>query len=662
MSFSLKEKKLAKEEEKKKIMLEEGKVAKKEKKPKKSLFSKKTKEVEKKPKKLSVSGEVINDKMTYKKETKLNTMLLNVISPMGIKFSRNDFLIGENKASMFGVVDFPSITNYGYLSKLTSIPGAVTSIHFKSISSGELLGDLRANIKEKEAIAEGTNDYLEKKRSTESAENSKKLLKQIDDAGEKVGLMSTLIMPFSPDDKFSEVTSRVKTKAMSANVRIRNLSFIQENAFKALSPYYTTEKEVSEYLDRVMPLSAFIGGFPFSDTGYRDEVGSYIARDSKGGLVMLDMWKRSNDRTNSNIVIMGMPGVGKSTAIKHIILNEYMNGTKIVIIDPEAEYVDLVKNLDGDIINSGGGKGKINPLQIRAIPKDDDVSDDISDDMPDMALYLKTVETFFKLYLDDSDSLVIATLKEMIIKVYKLFSITFDTDVSNLEAKDFPTIKDLYELILKEKEVEEGELKLKNLEKLEILLKDIAVGADSYLFSGISTIEHSSNAICFDTSDLTNMDAKTKSTQYFNIMTYAWQIMSKSREEKVLLICDEAYLLIDPDVPETLSFVRNIEKRSRKYESAIAVISHSVVDFLAEKVKMQGQAVLDTPTYKFLMGTDGQNLIETKELYKLGDAEEELLEAKKRKHALAMIGSKRLQIVFEIPPYKFEYFGDKGGR
>ncbi len=660
MSFSLKEKKNAiKASEEVSEEITENKEK------KKSIFPKKNKDKEVKSKKISVSGEVIKEKKIYKKKTKLNTMLLNVISPMGIKFNRNDFLIGENKASMFGVVDFPSITNYGYLSKLTSIPGAVTSISFKSISSSELLSDLRANIKEKEAIAEGTNDYLEKKRANESAENSKKLLKQIDDGGEKVGLMSTLIMPFAPDDKFSEVTSRVKTKSATANVKIRNLSFIQEKAFKALSPYYTSDKEVSDYLDRVMPLSAFIGGFPFSDTGYRDEVGSYLAKDSKGGLVILDMWKRSNDRTNSNIVIMGMPGVGKSTAIKHIILNEFMNGTKVVIIDPEAEYIDLIKNLGGDIINSGGGKGKINPLQIRAIPRDNDEDDyfeDDKDDMPDMALYLKTVETFFKLYLSDSDSLVIGTLKEMIIKVYNIFGIDFDTDVSTLNAEDFPTIKDLYELILSEKNNENGELKTKNLEKLEILLKDIAIGADSYLFSGISTIKHSSNAICFDTSDLTNMDAKTKSTQYFNIMTYAWQIMSKSRDEKVLLICDEAYLLIDPDVPETLSFVRNIEKRSRKYESAIAVISHSVVDFLAPKVKMQGQAVLDTPTYKFLMGTDGQNLIETRELYKLGDAEEELLEAKKRKHALAMIGSKRLPIVFDIPPYKFNYFGDKGGR
>ena len=77
---------------------------------------------------------------------------------------------------------------------------------------------------------------------------------------------------------------------------------------------------------------------------------------------------------------------------------------------------------------------------------------------------------------------------------------------------------------------------------------------------------------------------------------------------------------------------------------------------------MYGQALLDIPCIKILMGTDGQNLLETKNLYNLTDAEEELLAAKKRAHALFIIGSKRLHLHFEIPEYKLEYMGKAGGR
>ncbi len=57
-----------------------------------------------------------------------------------------------------------------------------------------------------------------------------------------------------------------------------------------------------------------------------------------------------------------------------------------------------------------------------------------------------------------------------------------------------------------------------------------------------------------------------------------------------------------------------------------------------------------------------KNLIETKELYNLTDAEEELLASKKTGNALVMIGSKRLHVIFEIPEYKFEFMGTAGGR
>ena len=77
---------------------------------------------------------------------------------------------------------------------------------------------------------------------------------------------------------------------------------------------------------------------------------------------------------------------------------------------------------------------------------------------------------------------------------------------------------------------------------------------------------------------------------------------------------------------------------------------------------MYGQALLDIPAYKILMGCDGMNLIETKQLFNLTDAEEQLLVQKKRGNALVMIGSKRLHVNFQIPDYKFKFMGNSGGR
>ena len=120
--------------------------------------------------------------------------------------------------------------------------------------------------------------------------------------------------------------------------------------------------------------------------------------------------------------------------------------------------------------------------------------------------------------------------------------------------------------------------------------------------------------------------------------------------------------MIDPENPQSIAFLRNAAKGVRKYEGSIVVVSHSVVDFLDPKVRMYGEALLDLATYKIIMGTDGKNLQETKDLYNLTEAEEELVASKQRGKALMLIGSKRLSINFDIPEYKFEYMGTSGGR
>jgi hypothetical protein len=278
--------------------------------------------------------------------------------------------------------------------------------------------------------------------------------------------------------------------------------------------------------------------------------------------------------------------------------------------------------------------------------------------MSDMALHIKNLEIFFKLYIPSLSDMKRAILKQTIVELYNAFNIDWDTDIKKLKNTDFPIFSDLHALL----EKKAGEAKNEEYRELALLIYDLAHGSDQFLWNGHSTVDATSRCICLDTFALQNTGDNIKRAQYFNLLSWCWEQMSKNRNERVLLICDEAYLMIDENVPQSLVFLRNVAKRSRKYEAGLAIISHSVVDFLSPNIKQYGQALLDIPCYKILMGTDGKNLLETKELYDLTEAEEELLLSKKRGHALFMIGSKRLHVNFEIPEYKFDYFGDKGGR
>ena len=72
-----------------------------------------------------------------------------------------------------------------------------------------------------------------------------------------------------------------------------------------------------------------------------------------------------------------------------------------------------------------------------------------------------------------------------------------------------------------------------------------------------TSIKPHSKWICLDTHSLQNSSDKVIKTQYFNILTWAWEQMSIDRTERVLLVCDEAYLMIDNKVPQSLVFLRN---------------------------------------------------------------------------------------------------------
>lgn len=600
-----------------------------------------------------------------KNEMNVNTSLLNVITPMGLEFSRNGLIIGEQAAKLYGVIQYPPKANVGWLSSLTNLPSTMVSIGFQPIDNSALITAISKSITQNRSMADSAKDPLTRQRAEKAATDGENIMLQIDQHGETVGLMNVTVMPFANDDKlFARTCRRVENTFSLMRCKIRTLAHLQKDSLRHLSPMYPAQEALENILNRIMPMSTFVGGFPFASSGFNDGSGYYLAKDASGGLIIIDPWKRGGDRTNSNIVVMGVAGVGKSTTVKHIALSEYMKGTKVIFIDPESEYKELCQQLGGDWINAGGGSsGKINPLQIRPAPRDEEDEEhplykDEGHGMSDMALHLKNLEIFFNLYIPDLNMMQKAVLKQCLIELYNQFHINWTTDITKLQSIDFPTFADLYQLIQYKEQIV-GDYVYK---ELSLLLYDIAHGGDSFLWNGHSTIQTHSRCICLDTHSLQNTSDNIKRTQYFNLLSWCWEQMSQDRAERVLLICDETYLMIDPQVPQSLVFLRNVEKRSRKYEAALAIISHSVVDFLAPEIKMYGQALLDIPCIKILMGTDGKNLQETRELYNLTDAEEELLASKKREHALLMIGSKRIHAHLEIPDYKFTYMGSAGGR
>ena len=593
-----------------------------------------------------------------------NEAILNIITPMGLEFKRNSMYAGENIGKLYGIIKYPPEVNIGWLSKINNMPGTIVCQTFTPTDNSELIQNISSTIRQKTGEAESARDPLVRQRAMKAVEQGENIMKQIDQNGETVGYVSNIIMVTSSDEEqFRQRCRQAETTIASVKCKARGLANLQKNAYKAISPYHVPDDKIENVCKKLMPISTYAGGFPFASSSYSDGRGYYFAKDVSGGMVAIDPWLRHGDRTNSNWVIMGVAGQGKSATTKHIITEEYAKGTKIILIDPEREYKKLTKDMGGDWLDVGGGAGgMVNPLQIRPMPEDDDdetgeyeendslrLNGKENKGMGDLALHLKTLEIFFGLYLPEISDYEKAYLNKALRELYAKYGITLTMRLKDKKIDKFPIIKDLYDYLRKksgDKELTEDETE--NYRHLACLLENAAIGQDSFLWNSQTSIKPHSKWICLDTHSLQNSSDKVIKTQYFNILTWAWEQMSIDRTERVLLVCDEAYLMIDNKVPQSLVFLRNCAKRARKYEAGLMIISHSVVDFLDPSIKMYGQALLDIPCYKILFGADGQNLKELADLYNLTEAEKELLLAKKRAVALFCCGAKRLSVKFDF--------------
>ena len=283
-------------------------------------------------------------------------------------------MIGENMGKVYGAVRYPQKVEMGWLSKITNIPSTIVSVGITPIDNSTLISALSKSIVQQRGAADSAKDPLTRQRAEKAAEDGEHIMQKIDQEGETVAMMSLTVMPVAQDEAaFSKICRRVESAFSVQKCKVRTLANLQKEGFQSISPTYPANGTVDSIVSRIIPMSTFVGGFPFASSGYSDGRGYYFAKDSSGGLVILDPWTRGNDRTNSSFVVMGVAGIGKSTVVKHIMLSEYMKGTKILCIDPESEYKDMCRNLNGSWLNAGGGKnGRSNLLQIRPAPRDDE--------------------------------------------------------------------------------------------------------------------------------------------------------------------------------------------------------------------------------------------------------------------------------------------------
>ena len=291
-------------------------------------------------------------------------------------------------------------------------------------------------------------------------------------------------------DKLRELQSDVSMEMTREKISVDHLSMRQKEGFIACMPcgynIFGTQYE------RVLPASAVANLFPFNYSGKTDKNGFYLGKDKFGTNIIADFDQRADDKTNSNVLILGNSGQGKSYLLKLILVNLRMSGKSVISLDAEQEYKDLCDNLGGCYVDLMIGEYIINPLE----PKEwSDNGGEADADSPEafrkatrLSQHISYLKDFFRVYKDFDDAQIDA-LEILLSRLYAKFGITDNTDYDKLKADDYPVMADLYAMV--ESEYQRHEKGSKSL-FTEDLLRELCLGLNSMMTVRENTVFSSS--------------------------------------------------------------------------------------------------------------------------------------------------------------------------
>lgn len=607
---------------------------------------------------------MIVPRTTKEKEQFKIQEFLDMCAPAVIKFYPDYYICGSAYRCTWAIREYPTeTTEQAILRHLGEKSGITVRIYTRHVTPAEERRII-SNAASKNRMNRSTSNIQQTIIAESNLQDVTNLIAQMHRNREPL-LHCAVYLEMSADtlEKLKDLQADVMAELTRSKLSVDRLLLRQREGFACVQP--CGNNVLGEQFERVLPASSTANLYPFNYSGKTDPNGFYLGHDKYGSNVIVDFQRRTEDKTNANILILGNSGQGKSYLMKLILCNLRESGMNIIILDPEAEYYDLTQNLGGCYIDLMSGQYIINVLE----PKlwDDVLTTDAEDgeevsSTPGSRLsqHISFLRDFFRSYKDFEDEHIDA-LEIVLQRLYKKWNICDETEFSNLTSKDYPVLSDLYELLQEEyQRYDENESALYTkeiLRKLCLGLDSMCVGAESKFFNGHTNIT-SDKFICFGVKGLLNASKNVKDALLFNVLSYMSDALLGKGNTAASI--DELYLFLSN--PTAVEYIRNCMKRVRKKESAVIIASQNIEDFNQPGIAELTKPLFAIPTHQFLFHPGNISPKVFMEMLQLEECLYELIQYPQKGICVFRHGIEIYHLVIRAPKYKESLFGTAGGR
>lgn len=587
----------------------------------------------------------------------------DMIAPGTVKFFSDHYVLGDSYRSVWVIREYPPSTEeQAILSQLADRSGVTLRIYHRMVENMEQRKIIQ-NANRRNKLRIGGNDVNDSIEAEGNLRDVVELLANLRKNKEPLLHCSVFIeLKAKSMDALKELQSDISMELMRSKISVDRLTLRQKEGFLSANP--TGFNQFGAQYERVLPASSAANLYPFNFSGKTDPQGLYIGRDKYGTNILVDFDRRAEDKTTSNILILGNSGQGKSYLLKLILTNIRESGKSIICLDPESEYEELCSALGGCYIDFMSGEYSINPLEPKAWT---DSVEDIDATTPEafrritrLSQHIAFLKDFFRSYKDFSDT-QIDTIEILLSKLYSRFGITDATDYSNKKPTDFPIMEDFYKLCEEEFYSYDKQRKYlyteDTLQDVCLGIHSMCVGAESKYFNGHTNITDS-NFLVFGVKGLMDTNKRLKDAMLFNILSFmSNQLLGQG---KTAASIDELYLFLTNMT--AIEYIRNAMKRVRKKDSSIILASQNIEDFLIPSIREFTKPLFSIPTHQLLFNPGQINPREYMDALQVEPSEFELIKYPERGTCLFRCGNERYLLQVIAPDYKAALFGKAGGR
>lgn len=587
----------------------------------------------------------------------------DMILPGTIKFLSDHYIVGDSYRCVWAIREYPPSTEeQAILSQLADRNGVTLRIYHRLVESMEQRKIIQ-NATRRNRLKSGGNDVNETIEAEGNLQDVIDLLANLRKNKEPLLHVSVFIeLKARSMEKLKELQSDIAMELTRSKISVDRLTLRQKEGFLSVIP--TGCNQFGAQYERVLPASSVANLYPFNFSGKTDPQGAYIGRDKYGTNILVDFDRRAEDKTTSNILILGNSGQGKSYLLKLILTNIRESGKRIICLDPESEYETLCEALGGCYIDFMSGEYTINPLEPKAWT---DSVEDIDATTPEafkkvtrLSQHIAFLKDFFRSYKDFTDA-QIDTIEILLSKLYARFGITDSTDYSVKRPSDFPVMQDFYNLCEEEFMTYDKQRKYlyteETLQEVCLGIHSMCVGSESKYFNGHTNITDS-NFLVFGVKGLMDTNRRLKDCMLFNILSYmSNELLGKGSTAASV---DELYLFLSNMT--TIEYLRNCMKRVRKKDSSVILASQNIEDFLIPSIREFTKPLFSIPTHQFLFNAGQINPKEYMDALQVEPSEFELIKYPERGTCLYRCGNERYLLQVIAPEYKAALFGKSGGR